>query len=422
MKKKLCLGLALITCCMLGLTACGKDNAEPTSVEHNYAQNDIKEKTEDDKQNNETTEPAYTVTTSTPDIDDPWNQQQTDDVAPEVTNYGDVKYVYPTERDPKFYVNDVAVAQTAPYSFTLGDISVSTNAAEELTTISNTKHIYCEGYNMSLDLSDIKYNAQYTDESLAMFVPAIDKFRIGTKDIAVNELIRPIANFEDLIKFCNTNYTCRQPGDIKDIFSLASEVRSNEIWGTTYVWKFSLNEASLEYTQDELNAINKKLNYTETAEDEDGNVETSEISEDINSDLIVEGAYNSNGELSYYTIKIAKKAHFWTAEIMVDRAYDVGTGEYETIPVDEDGNQIPLNELDQYDEDEIHYIEREIMEQQIVKEPSGEYMTQQNGFDFTYANVKLKDGSYIGLDNFSITIHNKDLTSNSKLDIDYIPE
>ncbi len=420
MKKKLCLGLAFITCCMLGLTSCGKDNVESTSVAHNYAQNDIKEKTEDNN-SNETTEPEYTVTTSIPDKDDPWNQQLTNDKELEVVNYGDVKYIYPTERDSKFYINDVAVAQIAPYNFILDDI-ISTDDDNERNELSNTKHIYCEGYNMSLDLSDLKYNAQYNDESLAMFVPAIDKFRIGTKDIEVNELIRPIDNFEDLIKFCNTNYECRQSGDIKDIFSLVSETRTNEIWGTTYIWKFSLNEASLEYTQDELNAINKKLHYTETSEDENGNIETVEVTTDINSDLVIEGAYNSNGELVYYTVKMAKKAHFWTAEIMLDRVYEVGTGEYETVPVDENGRQIPLSELDQYDEDSIHYEEQEIMEQKIVKESSGEYMTQQNGYDFTYANIKLKDGSYIGMDHFSFTIHNKNVTTNSKLDIDYIPE
>lgn len=412
MKKKFFIVLAVLTC-ILGLAACGKKPEEPTEETHNYAVNPVQNKTDT------TTEETGDIQTLTES--DPWNRQESNDKASEVMTSDNVDYTYPNDRDDKFYVNGIPVAQIAPYCFTLNDVSVSINEAEELREASVTNHIYCEGYSMSLHLSDVAYDARYSDQSLAAFMPAVNSFRLGNKDIQSSELVRSTNDFEGLIKFLNTNFTSRQTGNTDDIFSLAVESRDNEIWGKTYVWKFSINESSSEYTADELSAINTKrtddATYEETTEDGEVITVTNDINSDINSDIIVEGAYSADGQLSYYTVKMHKLAHFWTYEIMLDRTHEIHTGEYETVPFDADGNEIPVSELDQYDEDEIFYQEREVIEYETVKEPSGQFITQQNGYDFSYSYIKLNDGSYIGMDNFSFTVHNPDL--NRSLTIDY---
>lgn len=422
MKKKLFASL-LIAACIFSLAACGKKEEEPTEEQHNYAVNPVTEKTEETNTDD--------IVIAGPNDEDyaPWNRQSSDfDEEPEVEDYSDISYIYPNDRDANFYVNGLAVAQIVPFNFILDDVSVSTNEATEITEASTSNHIYCSGYTMNLNLSDVKYDARYDEESLAMFVPAIDKFKIGTKDVSPTDLIRSTKNFEELIKFCDTNFDSRKEGNTDDIFSLAVESKENDIWGTTYIWKFSIGDAALEYTAEDIRKINSKNEaaaYEEEGEIEDPDAEVEEESEpvssepsDMNSEIVIEGVYNTDGKLSYYTLKLNKKSHFLTHEVMLTKTREVPTGEYETIAIDSEGNQIPLTEIDNYDEDEIQYMEVEKTETETYKEPSGYYMTQQSGHDFSHAYILLKDKSRIGMDGFSFTIHNSNL--NSKLNIDYI--
>lgn len=420
MKKKILIGLVILSCGLFGLTACNKETTPTTEEKHNYATNDVKAK---DGEDPTTEEETTTVQGTVLDNNDPYGRQETDeDESVDSAQYDNVTYVYPNNRDSKFYVNDMPVAQVAPYSFTLGDISVSANETETLNDVCINNHIYCSGYGMKLNLTDEVYDTRYSEQSLSKFVPAIDTIRLGQKDVAPTDLFRSMDNFPELVKFCNSNFTSRKTGNADDIFSYAVESKNNELWGTTYIWKFSLDDANLEYTADEISAINTKKanannNSTTDTTDETEVMETTTTYDSLDTELIIEAAYNSNNKLAYYTFSVHKIAHFWTYEIMVTHINEYETDEVETIAVNKDGNEIPASELDQYDEDEIVYVERPVIEQREEKVPTGTFITQQNGYDFSYAYIKLKDGSRIGLDSFSFTMHEPSV--NRSMNIDY---
>lgn len=412
MKKKILIGLVILSCGLFGLTACNKETTPTTEEQHNYAQNPVNQK--ENGTNSSTEEETTTVQTVTD------NSQETQSATEIITTSNDIIYTYPNDRDSKFYVNDMPVAQLAPYSFTLGDISVSENEIETLSDVCINNHIYCSGYGMQLDLTDETYDIRYPEQSLNRFVPAIDTIKLGQKDVAPTDLFRSMTNFPELVKFCNSNFTSRKAGNADDIFSYAVESKNNELWGTTYIWKFSLDDANLEYTADEISAIQSKQSTgTATITDADGNLtnETVELYDGLDTELIIEAAYNSNNKLAYYTFSVHKIAHFWTYEIMVMQVNEYPTDETETILVDKNGNEIPVAELDKYDEDDISYITKPVMELKEEKVPTGEFITQQTGFDFSYAYIKLKDGSYIGLDSFSFTMHEPSV--NRSMNIDY---
>ena len=420
MKKKILIGLVILSCGLFGLTACNKETTPTTEEKHNYATNDVKDKNNEDP----TTEEETTIVQGTVlDANDPYGRQDSgEDEDVESAQYDDINYVYPNNRDSKFYVNDMPVAQIVPYSFTLSDISVSENEIETLSDVCINNHIYCGGYGMKLDLTDEVYDTRYSEQSLSKFVPAIDTIRLGQTDVAPSDLFRSMTNFPELVKFCNSNFTSRKTGNADDIFSYAVESKNNELWGTTYTWKFSLDDATLEYTADEISAINSKnaniANSTATDATEETDIaETTELYDGLDTELIITAAYNSNNKLAYYTFSVHKIAHFWTYEIMVPQVNDYVTDEVETVPIDKDGNEIPVSELDKYDDDEVRYVERQIIEHREEKVPTGEYITQQNGFDFSYAYIKLKDGSRIGLDSFSFTMHEPSV--NRSMNIDY---
>lgn len=414
MKKKILIGLVILSCGLFGLTACNKETTPTTEEQHNYAQNPVNQK--ENGTDSSTEEETTTVQTTT------GNSQETQSATELITTSNDIIYTYPNDRDSKFYVNDMPVAQIAPYSFTLGDISVSENEIETLSEVSINNHIYCSGYGMQLDLTDETYDIRYPEQSLNRFVPAIDTIKLGQKDVAPSDLFRSMTNFPELVKFCNSNFTSRKTGNADDIFSYAVESKNNELWGTTYTWKFSLDDANLEYTADEISAINTKNanianNSATDATEETDVAETTELYDGLDTELIITAAYNSNNKLAYYTFSVHKIAHFWTYEIMVPQVNDYVTDEVETVPIDKDGNEIPVSELDKYDEDEVRYVERQVIEHREEKVPTGEFITQQNGFDFSYAYIKLKDGSRIGLDNFSFTMHEPSV--NRSMNIDY---
>lgn len=420
MKKKILIGLVILSCGLFGLTACNKETTPTTEEKHNYATNDVKDKNSEDST---TEEETATVQGTVLDTNDPYDRQETDeDENVESAQYDDITYVYPNNRDSKFYVNDMPVAQIAPYSFTLGDISVSENEIETLSDVCINNHIYCGGYGMKLDLTDEVYDTRYSEQSLSKFVPAIDTIRLGQKDVAPSDLFRSMANFPELVKFCNSNFISRKAGNADDIFSYAVESKNNELWGTTYTWKFYLDDTTLEYTADEISAINTKNaniannSTTDTTEETDV-AETTELYDSLDTELIITAAYNSNNKLAYYTFSVHKIAHFWTYEIMVPQVNDYVTDEVETVPIDKDGNEIPVSELDKYDDDDVRYVEKQVIEHREEKVPTGEFITQQNGFDFSYAYIKLKDGSRIGLDNFSFTMHEPSV--NRSMNIDY---
>jgi hypothetical protein len=420
MKKKILIGLVILSCGLFELTACNKETTPTTEEIHNYATNDVEDKNSEDP----TTEEETTAVQGTVlDANDLYGRQDTgEDEDVEAVQYDGITYVYPNTQNSEFYVNDIPVAQIAPYSFTLGDISVSENEIETLSDVCINNHIYCGGYGMKLDLTDEVYDTRYSEQSLSKFVPAIDTIRLGQKDVAPSDLFRSITNFPELVKFCNSNFTSRKTGNADDIFSYAVESKNNELWGTTYTWKFSLDDANLEYTADEISAINSKnaniANSSATDATEETDVaETTELYDGLDTELIITAAYNSNNKLAYYTFSVHKIAHFWTYEIMVPQVNDYVTDEVETVPIDKDGNEIPASELDKYDEDEVRYVERQVIEHREEKVPTGEFITQQNGFDFSYAYIKLKDGSSIGLDSFSFTMHEPSV--NRSMNIDY---
>lgn len=420
MKKKILIGLVILSCGLFGLTACNKETTPTTEEKHNYATNDVKDK---NSENPTTEEETTAVQRTVLDTNDPNGRQETDeDEDVESAQYDDIIYVYPNDRDSKFYVNDLPVAQIAPYSFTLGDISVSENEIETLSEVCINNHIYCGGYGIKLDLTDKVYDTRYSEQSLSKFVPAVDTIRLGQKDVAPSDLFRSMTNFPELVKFCNSNFTSGKTGNADDIFSYAVESKTNELWGTTYTWKFSLDDANLEYTAEEISAINTKNtnianNSATDATEETDVAETTELYDSLDTELIITAAYNSNNKLAYYTFSVHKIAHFWTYEIMVPQVNDYVTDEVETVPIDKDGNEIPVSELDKYDEDEVRYVERQVIEHREEKVPTGEFITQQNGFDFSYAYIKLKDGSLIGLDSFSFTMHEPSV--NKSMNIDY---
>lgn len=379
--------ITLLLASTLVITACS-NKVEDTSTndEHNYAVNDVKSKNDDDTDtNNENSEGNSTVVDG-------------------------VTYVYPTKDDENLYINGIPMARIIDYDFVSGDIKSSDNNYRELSA---KYKIYAQSLKDTLNLSDVRSSNTSNTKSLTTFMQTAKEIKIGDAIYKPSDLIVSTDNFDSLIKLLNEKYTSKKTGNADDIFSYAASKKDNDNWGTTYTWIFSINDAKMEYTDEEIASINAKLATVDMEQDE----ESTPINTNINSEIVVVADYTATNLLSNYTVTLNKNAHFWNKEITREIVNEKGTGQFETVPIDENGNIIPEEDLDKYSSDQITYADSEIMEQTTEIEHTGQYILKQGGYDFTNAYILLSDLSKIGLDSFSYTIHNPKL--NKSLDIEY---
>ena len=410
MKKKL-MSILIATLCILNITACGKKPDVENSGQNKYAEQETRDNTTSTEDSEEVVEH--------PPLQEyyPSNDETT-------TVQDDITYLKPKNEGESYYVNGIVLGTTIPYPFIFNDVVAS--PTENSAKLSLANNIYCSGYNNEFNLTDLAYSMKNQNKSLSKLSPAIDYIKLGDKQFTIDEFIKPTDKLEDLVKFFESNYTPRfkvvtsdtitntdtdsksetevtnekvtyetRQYNADDIYSYASETISmNDRHGKSYIWRFSVNDTQTEYSKDEL----------------------ADISDDLNTEITVTAAYNANEKLSYYTVEVKKSPHVWVTELTKSYTKEVGTGKFESKPYNKDGYIIPDEELANYAKEDIIYKDTEIMKTEEVVEPLGIMHKTCAGYDFTNAHVKMKDGSYIGMDNFSITIHNPNLYK----DVDYV--
>lgn len=340
LNKKYLLVLLTITCF---LCSCGKTNVEDVEEVHNYAVNEIKsnmeetESTEEDLYIEESTD-VYEETVISVEID------------------GN-SFIYPIPKYETILINNMPIANIIDNRFKLYNIEANLDDCKETSSISR---IY-EPTSI-LKLSNTRYDGTDT-YSLSQFVPTIDKITIGQYQYTADELFVPIEKLNKLLELFDTNYSSLNEIYYNDIFNSAYTTYENDHWGNTYEWKFSINNESLEYTEEELFNIYNKYGINENEpyiiENEDGTVSTIEVNNSLNDEITVTAVCNGIDDVISYTVDISKLAHFWV----------------------DDTNNI-----------------------------------YQGGFDYSYSNIKLIDESYIGLKGLSYTIYNPNLNRNLNID------
>lgn len=410
MKKKL-MSILIAMLCILNITACGKKSDVENPGQNKYAEQETKDNTASDADSEEVVEH--------PPLQEYYPSND------EITIVQDnITYLKPKNEGESYYVNDIVLGTTIPYPFIFNDVVASPNENSDKLSLDN--NIYCSGYNNELNFTDLTYTMKNQNKSLSKLSPAIEYIKLGDKQFTVDEFIKPIDKLEDLIKFFESNYTPRfkvvtsdiienndpdaesstettnenvtyetRQYNTDDIYSYVSEtIDINDKYGKSYVWRFYVNDMQTEYSAEELK----------------------DISDDLNTEITVTAVYNANEKLSYYTIEVKKSPHVWVTELTKSYTKEVGTGEFESKPYNKDGYIIPDEELANYAKEDIIYKDTEIMKTEEVVEPLGIMHKTCAGYDFTNAHVKMKDGSYIGMDHFSITIHNPNLYK----DVDYV--
>ena len=375
MKKKLVIiftATLVISC----LTACGKKNDDITNeVEHSYAINGTTEDTEEtlDASDSEPVEPAASNS----------DERDYSDINADETTAaasGDIVYSYPNENDSGFYINSVRVAEVPSFGFSLNNTKANLKDGKDIITSTSIKNkIFCQGYSNNLKLvdTDILTTTDYSYQRLSPIAEAIDYIKLGSEKFVLNDLLYSTEKFNDMILMLGEKYKieCENGYKQDDIKSYAHNTGNNNVSGYSYEWVFSWNNNSTEYTAEELSIL-------------------SSMGKLPDSYIRVIGAYDSEDNLVYYIMSIEKAAHFWVEEI---------THEAQTGAVDFDENGNITNE--------------QITDTQTIH--TGKYSKSQDGFDFNDAYIKIKDGSYIGLNKVSITIHNPNNSFNSKLTLDY---
>jgi len=379
--KKLLIGLSLVLCVSC-LAACAKKD-EPNSTEFapNYAINETKDKSEEPEYNyDENGDPIYTeqniIVETEPIFENDTNNS---------TVSNNKTFTYPTSTENGYYIDLFRVAETMPFGFILNGVSANlTDGKDIITEASITNKVFSQGYHTSLKLvdTDIMSTKDQTLCRLSLFEPAVEHITIGQYQYEFDELLYNANDFENMIKTYTSKYSVCIPVDFEgneiiytldDIYSYAE--CSDGLYGKTYTWTY-------EWTTDN--------EYT----DEDASIIINTYGELPKNYIIITAECDDKNELVYYTLKIKKAAHFWVKEIVyVDTVTELVENEDGTVS-----------------ENTIEEIETR----------TGKYNCSQDGYYFDDAYIKLIDGSYIGLNNFEITIHNTNSMFNKSLTFDYV--
>lgn len=346
---------------ILCLVACNKEEIE-VEESHNYAVNEVREK--EDIEETEELEEYLT--------DESIVNQDTDyELATSAV------YVYPTNSDEKYMINGVNMGEIIPHGFVFRGTSYKSSQLDELSKYCIDHHIYAPGYKVYINLSDTR-EADY--QCLSDIYVAIESIKIGRYVYTLDDLLYPIENFEDLYAMLDKNYELilEDKSHNDNLYDNTIETYENEYFGNTYIWRFSVEDIDDEYDSKTLSNIDNNVK---------GYIELKAI-------------YNQNDSLMMYTLSYHKCAHFWANEIMKTITHI----EY-------------IEELDdliaKYGEDYEMDSSNEIKTHEQV--PTGEYIYEQDGYCYDNAFMKIIDGSYIGLDNFSITIHNEEQYKSAKV-------
>lgn len=397
-KKLLCTLIAIL--CVSSLVACGKKDEEVDDGKdhHNYAINETKDN-KDEVEGRDFNEPAsYYYEQGKEYTDGIVDQDTTEHVSEEGITYG-----YPQNNKELFSVDLFTFGEVCTYNFILNDIVVQ-NDKDGSNSIN--EHIYCTSYVHPFTAEDTDYSTiTRGNYSLVNLDTVLDYIQVGNhKCSSIKELLSPTDKFEQMIKsyedeydvvFVNENEIDRQETtesdeeigeepvvidhtntnkdyNKNDIFSFASmEYTINEFSGKSYDWTFSLNTFEKEYTSEERETMTKTPNHK----------------------VCIHADYDRFGEIVQYTYTLILTPHYWNEEYIDIRPI------YE-YSVDENGELLK----EKVGEEEVN---------------TGQFNTTTNGFDFTYAHMKLKDGSYVGLNNFTVIVHNPENSLNNKLNIEY---
>lgn len=377
---------------LLCLTACGKTEEE-LNDEHNYAVNPV-------TYSNDTSDSIVTDDNiNTVDINDTNNNNVST-----ISENTEVSYSYPDEsNNNKYFVNYQAVASIPSYRFKFNDITVSSNDLENVYDICTENNFYAHSYEDTLNLSDNEND--YDSLKLSLFIPAVDYIQLGENQYDITDFIYPKSDFNKLIDFCNNHFVSYH-NKSDNIFAYADDMYSSGNY-YRYTWIYYVDDAKLEYSGDTINQIKSLYANLDTDEEDKENTNTDvEFSSLLDTKLYIYADVNDNNDVVNYTIEVVKFAHFWQDNVTVTNYTPIPTGNTIKVPFDKNGDEIPEDELDNYDKDEITYEELPEYEYKESINYTDEKKFTHSGFDFTYSYIKLKDGTSIGLDNFSITINN----------------
>ena len=393
MKKSFIVGIMLFS--ILSLAACGKKDEPVVEENHNYAVNPVKEQSEDEL-TNDSSETPDSVDMSVYD-----NYNNEDKII-----YTENEIAYPTMDDDSLYIAGMPIAKAIPYNFIYNDLTVSCNTAEENMQESLDNHIYAQGYN-NLHLTDLEYNSNTLDTSLLLFEPAVKTITIGNIDFTTDELFRSTDNLNELLILLNNSFTSKSNFDPNDIEGSAYKVESNEEYGETYTWIFSVNDENLEYPKD-IDLYKESICFDD---EEDSELSNEPIS--LNTNVIVEAVHTADGSLRYYNVTVQRRAHIWYTPNIIHRTEIHETDEYDTKYILFETNEsINEEDLSKYSESDYYIVKQPIMEYTDVYELSDTCSYKAVGYDFSYNYITLYENSIIGIDNFSYTIHNPETNKN----------
>lgn len=366
MKNKKILVMSMITLSIL-LCSCGnKQTNMSTEDNHNYAVNDTRDNTES------------TDTEIDTESDVVYNNTESNNNSSNVEsnkNNETMQYTYPNDSNSGFYVNNTKVGNAIEYCFMFNDLKYSPK--DDIDTIKKASienKIFSQGYSYKLILSNA--STDNTDETQIFNIePVIDTIKIGDKTYSFNDLAYNAENIEDLIKMLASNYKIisNNKYDENNIFSCAINLGQNDLYGTTYEWKFSVEDSKLNYTKEELSILSDVLK---------------------SSTIKVTATYDIYDKINKYELSISKTPRYW---------YEEKTKEVKRTKTT-------------YDEND-NVVSTEVISEDTVK--TGEYQKDQNGYDFSNMYIKFKDDSYLGLDNFAIVMYNPNTATNKNINVNY---
>lgn len=385
--KKLCL-LTVSMLSILSLAACGKKaeiTEETTTNGPSYAVNETRERTEEEYNEEEDYNIQLPTNTEEPkeEIKNEFESHFVAYTDANLTEKVEYTFTYPSEHNDVFYINGVKIATAAPYGFIFNDIKV--NSVDECgydnvkqTSIDNK--IYCQGLTGTLNLVDNDLVSSKGNQRLTLLAPIIEEIKYGNESFMLEDLLYSANDLDKLLEMLNTRYTFDGTYNKSNPISCAKLLGNNEYWGNSYRWGFLIDDIDLEYSDEEKEIFGNKL---------------------YSSKLYVTAVYDSTDTLAYYTISTKKSSHLWYINHkIVNQKYEY---EYEMDPETGDliETKIPIEG-----------------EEEIVE--TNNMITHEEGYDFTNAYLKFADGTYIGLDNFSITIHNPKSIANKGVVFDYV--
>lgn len=372
MKRKI-LVCFLVALSMFSLCACGKEKEETTEeIDHNYAINETRDTTEEEFEDTE--ESTYQPTTeySTTETSNP-NKLVKDDNT----------YNYPTDDSEDYLVNTCKIGTLIPYGFMYNDIIAEPNIGiDKIKQISKENKIYAQGYLYNLVLSNSSSDSSHVQ--IAIIKDAIDTIQIGNTEYKSTDLFYNAENIEDLIKNLSDNFTiiCDTNYNKDDIFSYATNLGKNNMYGNTYEWKFSLDDKISNYSEFELSQLE------------------SESDKMLSSYIKVVAEYDVYENINNYKLYTNIATRYWVTEEM--------TQDYtrETEIIDNEDGTFDVIYGDTHYSDPV---------------PTGNYEITPNGHNIDIF-MKMKDGSIVALDNFELLMYNPNTATNKNITVNYMNE